>query len=394
MLFKDKLLIQIYEHYRQGLIKKIKCKHPIIYQYLINKFDDTNKISEIIYRIKHNIDRCPVCKTCGKPVRFINYTKGYLTHCCNKCAQKDPDIIKKKEDTCLEHFGEKYYWNSVDSINRIKDKYGVDNVFNLKEFQDKARNTCLQHYGVKYPAQNKDLYNKQVSTLYENYGVTIPCKDKDIEQKVINTKMSKYGHIFGPNAKETIKAKYGVEYPFQSKEILDKTYFSKLNNHSEHISFPEQLLGNILIDIYGEKDVIHGISTKEYPYHVDFFIKTKKLYIEYQGFWTHGDHPYNDVTDINEKINLEKLCEENKQSLYNAKLKIWCYKDPEKLKCAIDNNINFLNLYYINEDFEYACKHRNISEAMKNQIILFIKNLIESNFSNNNYKQITIVKEY
>lgn len=47
------------------------------------------------------------CKTCGKPTKFNSLSNGFNDHCCNRCAQIDPLIAKKRENTFLTHFGYK-----------------------------------------------------------------------------------------------------------------------------------------------------------------------------------------------------------------------------------------------------------------------------------------------
>lgn len=52
-------------------------KHPILKSYLLNRYSDSDSISETIYRIKNNITIRPVCKHCGKHIKFYKPSKGY-----------------------------------------------------------------------------------------------------------------------------------------------------------------------------------------------------------------------------------------------------------------------------------------------------------------------------
>ena len=46
----------------------------LIKQYLLNRFNDNcSNISEIIYRIKNNIENIPLCKMCNNPAPFRDF---------------------------------------------------------------------------------------------------------------------------------------------------------------------------------------------------------------------------------------------------------------------------------------------------------------------------------
>ena len=70
-----------------------------------------------------------ICKVCGKNTTFQNLVKGYNKYCTIKCKNKDPNQQKKCRDG-------------------VKNKYGVDNVFQLKSTKEKSRTTMLKKYGV------------------------------------------------------------------------------------------------------------------------------------------------------------------------------------------------------------------------------------------------------
>lgn len=52
-----------------------------------------------------------------------------------------------------------------------------------------------------------------------------------------------------------------------------------------------------------------------YPWHCDFYIKELDLYIEYQGYYTHGNHPF-DIYNNEDKVHLNEL-KVKYQSYYN-----------------------------------------------------------------------------
>ena len=93
-----------------------------------------------------------------------------------------------------------------------------------------------------------------------------------------------------------------------------------------------------------------------YPFSCDFYIPELDLFIELNGHWTHGDHPF----DKNNPEDLEKLekwkakCSTYvsskgtvKQNSYHTAIKVWTEVDPLKLEYAKNNNLNYVVFYNI-----------------------------------------------
>ena len=80
----------------------------------------------------------------------------------------------------------------------------------------------------------------------------------------------------------------------------------------------------------------------------DFYIESEDLFIELNYHQSHGLHPFN--PNNQEDIDLVNSWRE-KQNLEGPKNQYWMYEkvftksDPEKLKCAIDNKLNYLVVY-------------------------------------------------
>lgn len=90
-MIKDDRLVSEY-------CKVKKLKQFGIYDYMMNRYDDLQKtksiIQEIIYRMKNNIDKSPVCPTCGKYVKFYRFSEGFRHYCSNECANKNENNVK------------------------------------------------------------------------------------------------------------------------------------------------------------------------------------------------------------------------------------------------------------------------------------------------------------
>ena len=114
----------------------IKKHYPEFYEMLVNKWTDLSH-SERLYCFYNNIENKPVCKECGKPVKFLSIHRGYQQFCSNKCSNKNSEKIEKiisnrdyKEIFCkvkktkLEKYGDENYNNSESTKITCKRLYG------------------------------------------------------------------------------------------------------------------------------------------------------------------------------------------------------------------------------------------------------------------------------
>lgn len=76
---------------------KVKEKYLIEHGYkevLLNQFPNEKlKYVEILYRLYHKLNGPDLCKTCGKPLKFINFNEGYGTYCSKACELYDTITI-------------------------------------------------------------------------------------------------------------------------------------------------------------------------------------------------------------------------------------------------------------------------------------------------------------
>ena len=91
----------------------------------------------------------------------------------------------------------------------------------------------------------------------------------------------------------------------------------------------------------------HYRDNEKYPFNCDFYIPEIDTWIEYQGLWTHGEHPFNKNSD---KEKLELLKEKSKTSdYYKGAIETWTIRDPLKRKIAKKNRLNYLEFFNMKE---------------------------------------------
>lgn len=281
-------------------------------------------------------------------------------------------------------------------------KFGVENVFELEEFQDKAIQTRIDKYGGAYtlsrdsslaegarqtalknlsvPEFKKKVVDKRQATMLENYGAASAINVPEFNQKMKDTLFERYGVTHwsksdvgratlretqisiasDPIRKEEVAAKrrattrerYGVDYYPQLESHRQKTsermsnpavlrHLAKLrNNGVSGSSNLENTMFDTLCARYGKDDVRRQYKSEEYPWTCDFYIVSEDLYIELNGFWTHGGHWFdsNDADDIDMIAQWE--CKNTK--FFDNAIKQWTERDVVKRQWAIDKDLNYL----------------------------------------------------
>ena len=225
----------------------IAVKYPEFYEYIYSKYDLSN-FSEMLYLYYHNLYTQPKC-ICGNDLKFQSLKKGYSKFCSTKCANNSnehhiktkqtcleryggignasKELLEKSKQTRLDRYGDENYVNIESRIKTNMEKYGSKHYMSTIEFsdkskqtkkerygnenytnQEKARKTCLKRYG------NYTNIDKCKCTNLERYGVEFPFQSKEIQDKI----------------KKGLKEKYGVEYALQHKDLMQKSLNSKIQN--------------------------------------------------------------------------------------------------------------------------------------------------------------------
>ena len=272
---------------------------------------------------------------------------------------------EKMKQTCLERYGVTNGGASKEVQEKIKqhfiDTYGVESSWKIPGIKEKIRQTKLKKYG------NPTFTNpeKMKQTCLERYGVDNGFKTKEAQEKYKQTCLERYGvdhnwKIPGEHdlthtsealekKKQTSLKNYGVEYPQQSKEVQNKVNETKRKNKSFNVSKNEEYIYNKLKTIFNNYEIIRNYNSKEYPFCCDFYIKELNLYIEYNGIWTHGLHPFN-KTNIND-IELLNIWKEksHKSQFYKNAIYNWTIRDVNKRNIAKENNLNYLEFFNLND---------------------------------------------
>lgn len=176
------------------------------------------------------------CKYCGKKFVATGRNRSRATKCprshysrctiCGSIISQDSAIAvgTKLNEVC----------SSRECINKlsgmkakkaIKDKYGVDNPFQLDSVKEKSKRTNLIKYGSEYAIQSEEVKARQKNT----FGSKSEKEISDIVEARKSTNISKYGvdnpaknDAIKDKIKKTCRTRYGVDYASQSDEFRSK----------------------------------------------------------------------------------------------------------------------------------------------------------------------------
>lgn len=204
------------------------------------------------------------------------------------------------------------------------EKYGVTNPFAVEEVKEKIKQSMLEHHGVEYVGQAEISKQKTKKAFLEKYGVDSYTKTEEFKKN----------------------------YSANVIEYKRKEFETKKLNGTCGTSKAEEAYYNLLVEQYGEGNIVRQYSEKRYPFHCDFYVVPEDLFIELNLSWTHGKHPF----DANNPADVAKLNEWKKRAeksdYYKNAIETWTKRDVTKITTAKANKLNYLIYYKESELFE------------------------------------------
>lgn len=365
-----------------GTLNSAKAKWSFVktnkelFEYLECRFDDlsTNLLKEIIVRLRDKIETRPRCPICGSLVPFDG--RRYHTFCSKdcKCSSEGKRMTSDKvKNTCQEKYGADSYFASEEGKLVCRDgmveKYGYEyplqNPIILKGALDKwankseeekhiislkRRTTTFEKFGVEHPMHSEEIKEKKARTCLERYGDVNCMKNENIAFKVQQTLKDRYGenYMHHPkilnNLRCTNLEKYGEEWACQNDDVKDRIRQSKRVHGTFCSSKWEEMIYLELLKIFKEEDIDRQHKDERYPWACDFYISSVDTFIEIQGFWTHGGHPF----DENSEDDLEKLrrwSEQSGKKIYKTAIDVWTVKDVLKRQTAKTNGLRYVEIF-------------------------------------------------
>lgn len=284
---------------------------------------------------------------------------------CNRI--KEYNLVKSQSDTL------KSGWNSLtdEEYKARCESISKGNIEYYKNNPDQSkRNKNIQKSHLEYSEEKKnEIKNKCKNTMLETYGIEHIWqleKNKDIILLSRGLNWPEYIDKYGiEDFNDQLSRLNITENP--QLDIQRKTTETKHINNSFAGSTGEEILYGWLCNKYGAENVKRQYNKDDrYPYNCDFYITTDDLFIELQGNWTHGPHPFTGLAEDLKLIDIwaSKSNEINfkgiKKGYYLDAIEVWTKCDVSKRQTAKKNNLKYIEIYKLCDDLEST-----LSEAYK-----------------------------
>lgn len=132
--------------------------HPVIKQYLLNRYNDSSCIYETLYRILHGIEERPVCKNCGNTITFSSM--GFMDFCCTSCSKQYIETDNIPTNISIEDILNDIIQNGEINYNKVKEKYLIEHGYKsilLNQFPNEKLKYVEILYRLYHKLSDPDL---------------------------------------------------------------------------------------------------------------------------------------------------------------------------------------------------------------------------------------------
>lgn len=267
------------------------------------------------------------------PMKVKSIAKKMSTTVKSKSSYEKKLTLNKRKWTNLERYGFESASQNPEIISKIQKAIVENN--NIEDIKSKIEKTCLERYGSKTFLSSGYAREKIKQTNIEKYNGPAPMCSDEIKQKTA----------------QTVKERYGVESIMMVDDVVQKIHQSKVANNTYGVSSIEEDMYSRLIELFGVDDIVRQYKSTLYPFSCDFYIKSRDMYVEFNGLWTHGKQWFDKTNPkFDNIVNIWKS--KNTKYYYNA-VDVWTIKDVNKREVAKQNNLNYL-VFWLNDlkDFD------------------------------------------
>ena len=286
--------------------------------------DITPKEYYLKYLIKIPIDtQCPYCKE----EKEFEGLYGFNTTCGNPiCVQKSHN--EKTTETVKQ--------KRIKNGTYLEKKYPCP--YCEKKFSY-AKSICV-HIGKKH----KDISAEQYYLQHINPTVDPLCPYCKTKNRILQNG-GKMGYMATCGNTRCIS-----ECRYDS--LKEQGTFIK--SHSADYIY--DFLKNIFPDIQRE----HRDRKRYKLYWADFYVPSKDLFIEYQGYWTHGDEPFNKDNSLHIQILTDWKGKAKTIKSYVDAIDVWTRRDPEKRILAKQHGFTLLEIWKGESDEKIFAKIKEL----------------------------------
>jgi len=137
-----------------------------------------------MWHIIHKESELVVCSHCKVgTVTWNDSTHEYRKFCSNKCVHEGGDLLTKRKQTTMNHYGVDNYFKMTHRV--AEDRFnvlGVKHALQSTQVQAKLKQTNLRKYGTEWNVSSTQSQDKKQQTCMERYGTTHAMTDSVREQ--------------------------------------------------------------------------------------------------------------------------------------------------------------------------------------------------------------------
>lgn len=261
-------------------------------------------------------------------VEWGGQTEAHHEAMARTWAEHGEEILDSIRETNLERYGVPYWPQTREARDAQSERMLAD----AHRRADVARLTMLERYGaghwMQVPENARAVHDKLVETNRERHGVDywiqVPENARAVHDSLVRTN----------------RERYGVDYWIQVPENARAVHDAVLEHGLFGVSHAELELLSALHAVYGADDVDWQYSSDErYPFACDFHIKSRDLFIELNGTWTHGGHWYR-ASDADDSI--VGAWDAKGTGYYRNAIRNWTDRDVRKREAARAAGLNYV----------------------------------------------------
>jgi hypothetical protein len=216
-------------------------------------------------------------------------------------------IKEKSKETKLEKYGDENYNNSnkmyqtnieirgenyINELNlklkkKFQDKYGVDHHLQLPEFLNKQKQTNINRHGVENISQLKETKEKVRQTTFDKFGVENASQNKEIKQKKKETSFKNFG--VDHHLKDYNMFQKHLKAQYKILEYKDTGIHYQGSYEKYFLELIEEK--GLLSEVYNGQSFDYEWDGQIHVYHTDFTFRGKQ--IEIKSKWTYDNNGKN-----------------------------------------------------------------------------------------------------
>lgn len=207
-----------------------------------------------------------------------------------KYGDENYNNCQKMLVTKEEKYGKNYFEDFNNRISKVLfQQFGVTHGLQLDKFKDKQKATVQSKYGVDNVSQNEKIKNKRKATIQDRYGVDYASQSEEIKKKIKETSFKNFGVDHHLKDYNRLQKHLMLSYKVYKYKDTNLTYQGSYEFH-----FLEQLdKRGLLSEVSNGSSFDYEFLGKKHVYHTDFVLRNE--HIEIKSGWTYDGNGTNEL---------------------------------------------------------------------------------------------------